>query len=220
MTYIMKKRFVSLVLVFAALCSMFAFNASAFAMTENKFDLIEIAEWISLDSKTRNANSIETEVTILKNEEDIQEVEFREGDKVNLVRYNKASNELFIDGEQVVCTEHNKFVDDRALGNATDHSYKDISYGQEIGKLTVAALAAAIIWALNVLEPIASFFANAIANKAVAYGYIYSKYTYCHSYKKIDSSYQWYMKYWDMYFTSDYSGNPLETYSQKVMAGN
>ena len=39
-------------------------------------------------------------------------------------------------------------------------------------------------------------------------------------YKKIDSSYQWYMRYWDMYFTSDYSGNPLETYSQKVMAGN
>ena len=73
---------------------------------------------------------------------------------------------------------------------------------------------------LGVTNAVASFFANAIANKAVAYGYIYSKYTYCHMYKKIDSSYQWYMRYWDMYFTSDYSGNPLETYSQKVMAGN
>ena len=50
-------------------------------MMENEFDLIEIAEWFSSDLKTRNANSIETEVTILKNEKDIQEVEFKEGDK-------------------------------------------------------------------------------------------------------------------------------------------
>ena len=220
MTSIMKKRFVSLVLVVATLCSMFAFNTSAFAMMENEFDLIEIAEWFSSDLKTRNANSIETEVTILKNEKDIQEVEFKEGDKVNIVRYSKASNEIFIDGEQAVCTEYNEFAGSRALGNATDHSYKDISYGQEIGKMTVAALVSVIIWALGVTNAVASFFANAIANKAVAYGYIYSKYTYCHMYKKIDSSYQWYMRYWDMYFTSDYSGNPLETYSQKVMAGN
>ena len=217
---IMKKRFVSLVLVVATLCSMFAFNTSAFAIMENEFDLIEIAEWINSDLKTRNSNGIETEVTILKNEEDIQEVKFQEGDKVNIVRYSKVSDELFVDGEQVACTEHNEFADSRALGNATDHSYQEISYGQEIGKLTVAALTAAIIWALGITNAVASFFANAIANKAVAYGYTYSKYTYCHMYKKIDSSYQWYMRYWDMYFTSDYSGDPLETYSQKVMAGN
>ena len=217
---IMKKRCVSLVLVVATLCSMFAFNTSAFAIMENEFDLIEIAEWINSDLKTRNSNGIETEVTILKNEEDIQEVKFQEGDKVNIVRYSKVSDELFVDGEQVACTEHNEFADSRALGNATDHSYQDISYGQEIGKLTVAALTAAIIWALGITNAVASFFANAIANKAVAYGYTYSKYTYCHMYKKIDSSYQWYMRYWDMYFTSDYSGDPLETYSQKVMAGN
>lgn len=209
-----------MVLVVATLCSMFAFNTSAFAIMENEFDLIEIAEWINSDLKTRNSNGIETEVTILKNEEDIQEVKFQEGDKVNIVRYSKVSDELFVDGEQVACTEHNEFADSRALGNATDHSYQDISYGQEIGKLTVAALTAAIIWALGITNAVASFFANAIANKAVAYGYTYSKYTYCHMYKKIDSSYQWYMRYWDMYFTSDYSGDPLETYSQKVMAGN
>lgn len=204
-----------------ALCIVFTFfsaniNVNASSVNTENYDLISIAEWIENKPTTRSSETTPTEVTILQNTNTIQEVKFVEGNKCNIVLYNKTTDELFIDGERITVTEVKPEISTYGYLPASSHSYQNIEYKQILMQMTVAALIAAIIYAIPVFtKPIASFFASEISNRCVASGYAYSKCTYCHSYVTVADDYTHYIKYWDMFWDASYN-KVIESYSQEI----
>ena len=227
-----RKSLFSLIL---SLCMIFSFisttlNTYALNDTKNTFDLISVAEWMMSQSTTTTYNTPHKNITILQNSNDIQEVKFVEGNKSNIVLYNKVTNELYIDGGKVV-------VEDVASSSSSlpvtlsssstyrysyfspsNHQYKCIKFEQQIYQMTISALVSAILWALPIPNGVASMFADAIATECTSQGYAYSDRTYCHSYSEVATDYSHYRQTWDLHWTEAYNdpSDEIESYSQLI----
>lgn len=209
------KKIVSLLLIatFILSCSLSAFaldTTNSSSTINEKFDLIETITEIS-SSLNSDPNSFYTtsNITILENNNKYQKVQIIEGSKINILSYDIINDKLYVDGNLITVIEVTPPLTDNlsptALGNAFDHSYKQINYGKAIVNFTSAGLAIVISKALGTDSTVASKLAGAILQTAGQSSYLYCSATYCHSYKRLDDSYYFYNKYWDMYWDSSYS---------------
>ncbi len=209
------KKIVSLLLIatFILSCSLSAFaldTTNSSSAINEKFDLVETITEIS-SSLGSSPNSLYTasNIAILENNDKYQEVQVIEGSKVNTLSYDIVNDKLYVDGNLITVIEVMAPLTDNlsptALGNAFDHSYTQINYGKAIVNFTSAGLAAVIVKVLGTDGTVAANLARAILQTAGQSSYLYCSATYCHSYKRLDDSYYFYNKYWDMYWDSSYS---------------
>lgn len=202
--------------------SVFAINTTALSsgISEN-FDLIETVNEIVTSENNMNAtSSSNTAITIITDTPQLQEVKITEGTKTNVLTYDMVNQKIYVDGSLVIITDvagpiANENIEVMTLGSPFDNSYKKVSYGKQIIDLTVTAMGAIITAACYMTSTGGASLARKIINAAAQTSYLYCDATYCHSYKRLDDSYNFYNNYWDMYWNSSYS-NFCASYSQAI----
>lgn len=187
------------------------------SLTE-EFDLIEITTEVSLYLNNSTKRSTFSSILVIKNNNNYQEVQITEGTKRNILSYDKLNNQLYLDGNPIIITnivQQSSGTSLLTLGSQFDHDYKQISFGKQLINLTVSALAIIITSACQITGSGGADLAQKIINAAGQSSYLYCYATYCHSYKRLDDSYYFYNKYWDMYWDSSYS-NFCASYYQTI----
>lgn len=204
-------------------CS-FIFSSTAMALpsTEENVkgtprDLITIAYDIQNKQNQTYSSESSSYIEILENTDTFQKVKFVEGDKADIISYDVLTGEVYVDGKQVTSEDVvvNQEISPMALGNAFDIVKRNISLNKQLIQYTVGGLC-------SVLELIGEFTSNAawslasaLINKCASAGYAYSNACYAMMYKRLDDSYTFYVKYWDMYWNSSYT-DFCDRYTQTI----
>lgn len=172
---------------------------------------------------------IEGKIELIQEDEKTLEMKCIEGEKQDIVFYDKVNNKIYVDGEEVIVTERTniKVNDDvksdkmnsRSLsfGKKTDEKYREVSLTKKIAGYTKSALTAVLCAALVITNPVAVFFTGVIVNECADAGYADSKAIFCYSYKRVASDYSMYRNYFKMYWDPDYE-ILCDIYTQDVYA--
>lgn len=196
-----KTRIVAKILV-CLLCLMaLVQSVPAFALEESvDYDLVALAN--ELQESRKGRSSEREQIIILRNDSQIQEVKCIEGDKVDIVTYDWIQDKLYIDGLEISAEIIYPEVEPYVLGQGFDHVYQNIQLRQQIMQFTAEALK--LILGYYMPGGIASLMAQEMLSRSIGTSYAYCDACYCISYKRIDSSNLYYLKFWDMYWDESY----------------
>lgn len=208
-----------------AICCSFMFSSTTMALEhveemdkgDSSRDLISIAEEMQEKQIQTYSSDANTYIEVLSDINGIQEVKFVENDKVDIVTYNKLTGGVYIDGKEIIVEElaANPEIVPLTLGSPFDYKYNNIQLQQQIIQYTVSGLCAVLELAGDFTGNAAWSLASALINKAASAGYAYSSACYAMSYKRMDDSYTFYVKYWDMYWDANYS-RFCDSYNQTI----
>ena len=180
-------------------------------------DLVTIAYEIQERRAQMYSTECNTYMEILVNTYEYQEVKFVEGDKVDVISYDVLTGEVYVDGQKITAEDVvvSQEITPMALENAFDIVYRNISLKKQLIQYTTDGLCA-------VLELIGEFTGNAawslassLVSMCASAGYAYSNACYAQMYKRLDSSYTYYVQYWDMYWNSSYT-DFCDRYTQTI----
>lgn len=198
-------------------------NTFSINSLSNMLQSIDCFENIEQDknSITYMVDGEQGEIIILENNDEIEKIQFTEGDKVDILEYDKINDKLYSNGVEITVNE--KTVNSnikRSLGSKFDEKYRDISLEKKIYDYTKAALAGLLCWAFKIPNGGATFIASTLIAECINAGYASSKAVYCYSYKRMESDYTKYRSYWYTYWDPDYEDFCEKYYQDFLNQGN
>ena len=183
-----------------------------------EYNLIDTAKFlIPYQENLEKTLGVECSIIILEDTPNKQTVKFIEGDKVDVVTYNISTDEIFVNGSLVTYEEMivNSGISTTGITDPVTEFQGCIQLEKAIYQYTVSALCTLLDAIADVTQNVAWAFASSLITLCASAGYMYSDACYLHQYRVVDSSYSFYTRYWDMYWTGSYSAADLcDSYSQ------
>ena len=220
----MIKTYVSMFLSLVISCS-FIFSSTAMALTPMEEtgggnfdrDLVTIAYELQERRTQTYSTESNTYMEILANTDEYQEVKFVEGNKVDIISYDLLTGEVYVDGQKIMVEDVvvSQGISPMALGNAFDIVYKNISLQKQLIQYTTDGLCSVLELVGEFTGNVAWSLASSLVSMCASAGYAYSNACYAKMYKRLDSSYTYYVKYWDMYWNSSYT-DFCDRYTQTI----